>query len=244
MEVAWPALPHYGIRSDYIPNRVNLSLDSVSGTTYWTPERIARSGRHQFAAYAAAARLARTIGAGTVVDIGCGVATKLNHFFARDFDIIGIDQAPAIDLCRTLHTHGTYIAESFEAPRYELRSVAPAVDLLISSDVIEHLEDPDQLLSYIRAVVRESTHIVLTTPERHALLGRDARQPLNPAHIREWSWEEFRHYIEASGFTILAHRRLLPFRLQPDRMTLKFAIDRARRRLPFRTNQMVVCRAC
>ncbi len=93
-------------------------------------------------------------------------------------------------------------------------------------------------------MVSESTYIVLTTPDRQALLGCDARQPLNPAHIREWSWEEFRHYIEASGFTILTHRRLLPFRLQPDRMTLKFAIDRSRRRLPFRTNQMVVCRAC
>lgn len=237
-----PATRTYCIRPDYRPQRANRTLDAASGSTYWNPQRIRTSYRYQYAAYAHARRLAHRHGLRTVVDLGCGVATKLNHFFGEEFEIVGVDQPPAVALCRRLHARGTYIEENFEAPRYELRRQVAHIDLLISSDVIEHLEDPDRLLTYAKSVVAPTTLVVLTTPDRHALLGTGARAPVNPTHIREWSSVEFRNYLESAGFELLEHRRLPPFRFRPDRMTLKFVLDRLRRRLPLATNQMVVAR--
>jgi SAM-dependent methyltransferase len=232
----------YGIRPDYRPNHANLTLDERSGKTYWNEQRIATSARYQYHAYRAALALARRRGARTVVDLGCGVATKLNRFFGAEFEIVGVDQPAAIEVCRRRFERGTYIAENFEQPAFALARAVEQVDLLICSDVIEHLEDPDLLLDYVRRVVTPAAAIVLTTPDRVALLGPDALAPVNPAHIREWSCDEFARYVDSRGFEVLEHRRFPPFRLGFDRLTAKFLRSRLRRRLPLATNQMLVCR--
>ena len=65
-------------------------------------------------------------------------------------------------------------------------------DVVVASDVIEHLEDPQALLRALAASsVRE---IVLSTPARELLVERGHRRlgpPQNPHHYLEWSTGEF-----------------------------------------------------
>ena len=76
------------------------------------------------------------------------------------------------------------------------------MDIIIASDVIEHIADPDELLDLIEK--SEPKLIVLSTPDRNLLQKGHDGPPRNTAHFREWSFDEFRQYIE-SRFNIIEH---------------------------------------
>ncbi len=229
----------YGLPPDYECNPADGSFDPRAAGSYWTHDRLALATRYQWGAYKVARKLAN---GGVVVDLGCGPALKLNTLFGESFELYGVDQPSAAAYCQAHHRRGTYLAEDFDAPRFVLKGVAPAIDVLIASDVIEHLAVPDRLLAYIFEVATPATQIVLSTPDRAALLGAAARRPENPAHVREWTRAEFGAYLTSRGLRVVSHQNLLPFRLGTDRLSVKFALDRLRRRLPPRTCQVAVCR--
>ena len=75
----------------------------------------------------------------------------------------------------------------------------------ICSDVVEHVLDPDELISFINQI--DFKHLILSTPDRDIVQalqkswGRDVKQhgpPYNIMHVREWSFEEFNRYISMS----------------------------------------------
>jgi SAM-dependent methyltransferase len=231
----------YGMRPDYRPNLVAAANDAEPSPQYWSANRIALSRRYQWYAYRQARRLASRRGVRTVVDVGCGVGTKLDEFFGDRFDAFGVDQAFAVETARRLGRRGTYVAQNLQQETPSAALPRPA-DLVVSSDVIEHLADPDRVLAYIRELCGPDTFVVLTTPERIGLRGRESVTPGNPAHVREWSFDEFSMYVEASGFRILEHRTLLPFKLALDKMTAAWVRSTLRSRGRFRTNQYLVCR--
>jgi hypothetical protein len=67
-------------------------------------------------------------------------------------------------------------------------------DLVICSDVIEHIEDPDTLLDFLEDI--DFQYLVLSTPERDTRLGKnDYGPPENISHYREWNQYEFKDYV-------------------------------------------------
>lgn len=66
----------------------------------------------------------------------------------------------------------------------------PPVDLFICSETIEHLDDPDKVLSAIRA---KTDWLVLSTPD-----GEDNDE--NPQHVWGWDAEAVEHMLRAAGF--------------------------------------------
>jgi len=97
------------------------------------------------------------------------------------------------------------VADDFEHPTY---SSETQYDLIVCSDVIEHMEDPDMLLSYIKKFAHKDGTILFSTPERDVLRGKDNMHSPNRDHIREWNKEEFTRYLTSRGFTILGTRLL------------------------------------
>jgi 2-polyprenyl-3-methyl-5-hydroxy-6-metoxy-1,4-benzoquinol methylase len=227
------------MRPDYKPN-VTRDPASAFGSTYWTPERMASGHRYQWYAYRRAARLARTARVRTVVDVGCGVGTKLDEFFGDGFNVFGLDQPFEVEKARELGLRGTFLPSDIEHDDPPSGVPHPA-DFIIASDIIEHFVDPDRLIAYIRRLCGPTTLVVITTPERLALYGASNVTPENTKHVREWSFDELEHYVNGSGFDVREHRRLLPFKLAADKMTLEWAGSRARRGRHFRTNQYLVC---
>lgn len=233
----------YFLPADYRPNELNVTIDEVSGEEYWNAERIASSARFQRAAYEMASTLARTSGAKVVVDVGCGVATKLTECFdPGQFDLVGIDQAAAVAACERLGRPGRYYADDLEAPSAMVRAEVGPADMVISSDVIEHLLDPDALLDYIFELVSPTGSVVLTTPERTSLRGPDSRRPDNEAHIREWSKTEFVRYVQSRGFVVEQSKLVNPFSFAPDRQTLSWLVRQTAKRRSIRTCHTIVAR--
>lgn len=131
-----------------------------------------------------------------VCDVGCGSAYKLMKYF-RDARIVGLDVSVTCEWLKRKYPGQAWMELDFKAPP-EVKS-----DLVIAADVIEHLVDPDKLLSLIETL--SPRYLVISTPDRNLLrFGARNGPPRNLAHVREWSMSEFHAYIQ-SRFTVLEH---------------------------------------
>jgi SAM-dependent methyltransferase len=228
----------YFIREDYRPNSRMLTLDEVSGETYWSAANLRASYSYQYPVYRYASRLIAEGRLRSVIDVGCGVGSKLAilHRAHPDVAITGIDQPHAIEHCRRRHAFGQWYADDFSAPRAELSDVR--ADLVICADVIEHLADPDILIDYLKRRVSPTGRILLSTPERDRLRGPDCTTSPNRYHIREWNFTELEAYLEHHGLLILNHVMQFPVRIAPDRYLLSEIILRLLRGQHVKYNQV------
>jgi len=137
--------------------------------------------------YRFAQEIAKQYDLKSVIDIGCGSGYKLLKYF-HDSTTIGIDVAETCAVLRKRHPERQWEVSDFEA------ASVPRADMVIASDVIEHLPDPNLLLQYIVRIAPR--YVVLSTPDRNLLrLGRHNGPPLNPTHLREWSMTELHTYL-------------------------------------------------
>jgi Methyltransferase domain len=85
----------------------------------------------------------------TVCDIGCGSANKLVRYFAG-CNFIGLDVLETCKWLRRKYPNLSWMELDFRnAP--SLRA-----DLVIAADVIEHVLNPDELLTYIASLITPS----------------------------------------------------------------------------------------
>lgn len=147
----------------------------------------------QDSVYSHARLLADFFGFNSVLDVGTGSGYKLLKYF-RGKHTLGID------LPRTV----AWLREAY--PERQWKTFGPPAlgyQLLICSDVIEHLQNPDGLLNWIE--VAAPNLIVLSTPDRSLMAGHlQDGPPHNLSHVREWSFEEFRAYI-GRRFDVATH---------------------------------------
>jgi hypothetical protein len=71
--------------------------------------------------------------------------------------------------------------------------------------MLEHLVRPDIALALIHRLSMEGRKApaVLSAPARERQAGADyLGEPRNPAHVREWTSDEFQTFLAAGGFTI------------------------------------------
>lgn len=229
---------NYCIRSDYTPNYASRTLDTDK-EVFWKPERISTSRFYQWHVYNHVAQMIRERKLRSVLDIGCGPATKLMACIAPLAEVYGIDQQSAVAYCRSIYDRGTFLVDDFEKPFLQVNE---RFDIIICSDVIEHIHDPDVLLGYIRRFCQKDTLVVLSTPDRERLRGKRALTCTKSEHVREWSALEFAAYLRSRDFEVLSHLHLPPVKTAINTLFfLHLTVQLARFR-PYRYNQMAVCR--
>lgn len=122
-----------------------------------------------------------------VADIGCGSAYKLIKYLG-DFETIGYELSQNVSELKRRHPNREWRTSDLQNAK-EL-----VANLIICSDVIEHLVDPDTLMNYL--VQQDFQALILSTPERDICRGTgDMGPPRNPAHQREWNLDEFQTYV-------------------------------------------------
>jgi 2-polyprenyl-3-methyl-5-hydroxy-6-metoxy-1,4-benzoquinol methylase len=175
-------MKNYCIKENYNHRLNNLFFDDTALKDEWQKE-----------VYVYARQIADTHNIKSVLDIGTGSGYKLMSNF-KDFDTLGMDLEPTVKWLKETYNDRNW-TDSFE----------PVVgyDMIIVSDVIEHIPDPDILLDLIQNCAPKI--IVFSTPDRNlsTLLDLDG-PPYNKFHVREWTMPEFTNYIE-SRFNILDH---------------------------------------
>jgi SAM-dependent methyltransferase len=122
----------------------------------------------------------------SVIDVGCGSAYKLVNMFGG-YNTTGIEVEPTFTWLKTNYPEKNWLLFN------DVRPETLQADLVICSDVIEHVANPDELLQFLQRI--DARCYVLSTPERDAVAGKnDYGPPENTAHYREWNAQEFRNY--------------------------------------------------
>jgi 2-polyprenyl-3-methyl-5-hydroxy-6-metoxy-1,4-benzoquinol methylase len=177
-------MKNYCIKENYTHRLNNLFFNDSSFQDEWQKE-----------VYTYARQIADVHNIKSVLDIGTGSGYKLMSNF-KDFDTLGIDLEPTVKWLKETYNDRKW-TDSFE----------PVVGyaMIIASDVIEHIPDPDVLLDLIQKCAPKI--IVFSTPDRSLSTLSDLDgPPYNKYHVREWTMFEFRSYIE-SRFNVLEQFR-------------------------------------
>jgi SAM-dependent methyltransferase len=166
----------YFIHDGYEHRREPRYFDATGSTDDWQAE-----------VYRFAREIADQYDLKSVIDIGCGSGFKLLKYF-RNFATIGVDVPQTCAVLRKRYPSRQWSVSEFSA------ATTPHADLVIASDVIEHVPDPDALLQYILRIAPR--YVILSTPDRNLLRnGTHNGPPMNPTHLREWSMVELHAYI-------------------------------------------------
>jgi hypothetical protein len=74
--------------------------------------------------------------------------------------------------------------------------------LIICSDVLEHMNNPPCLIETIKRHAMSETLVVISTPNRSQ---NDHGPSINPAHAQEWEYHEFGVFLQRAGFKLVDH---------------------------------------
>jgi hypothetical protein len=110
-----------------------------------------------------------------------------------------------------LHPQAQWVAGDFEDELVWEALRKFSAGLLLSADVIEHLEQPRHYLDRLCEIARNSgSLLLLSTPDRSRLGSAPYGPPENPRHVREWTSGEMMALLSDAGFVVLERRHLLP----------------------------------
>lgn len=160
---------------------------------------------------------AGAVGKGTrVLDVGCGNGSTAAAFLERGCDVLGIDLSESgIAIAREAHPRGRFERMEMDEGLLGRLQVAP-FDLVVSTEVVEHLYDPRKYARGCFAALRAGGRLVLTTPYHGYLknlaisvLGRwdTHADPLwDGGHIKLWSKATLGRLLQEAGFVNLRFR--------------------------------------
>ncbi len=155
---------------------------------------------HQPHLYEFAAYLARLYEAHTLIDIGCGRASKLMPYYP-EFEVMGIDTGENLAYCRQHYPGGQWLDLDLDTP--DVLKFDPALlqkSIVICGHVLEHLQHPEHLLGSLRHILEHAPVVLLTTPDRDLSRGYDHNgPPPDPSRVREWNKWELRHLLKSAG---------------------------------------------
>jgi SAM-dependent methyltransferase len=204
----------YFIRDDYVSNTVAHSFDNDDSKNYWNVHRIKRSRYYQYDVYQTAKHLILEYGYQSVLDVGSGPPLKVKEaVYPVCSDITFVDQPSVNDVVLSILPSTLFVPVNLEM--CDTVKLGRQFDVIIFSDVVEHLVDPTSCLHFIKRHLAANGRVIISTPEREILRGPDCTTSPKPDHIREWAYSEFSDYILSLGFTIENHKLLPPEKLWP-----------------------------
>jgi SAM-dependent methyltransferase len=135
--------------------------------------------RHS-AAYRFAAELA---GGKRVLDLGCGSGYGTAELAGVSLFVVGVDRVAPDAAARS------GLVRYLRADLARLPLLPASFDLVVSLQVIEHLDDPTEYLAAMARLLRPGGAAVLTTPNRLTSDGE------NPYHLHEYVAEELERLL-------------------------------------------------
>ncbi len=126
-----------------------------------------------------------------VVDLGCGDGVLMYELFRNRAESYGVDLSDiAINFARQKHSSLGSNAQFFVESCTDTHFDDGFFDAVISTDVIEHLSNPGELLSEIQRLLKPNGVAVISTPIRYT------EYPLDTMHTVEWFKGEFQVLIK------------------------------------------------
>src|ERR1700677_1911842 len=147
-----------------------------------------------------------------VVDIGCGNGSFLSLFQGRGWQLYGSDySSTGIEIAKASYPDIKFSLGNAEAMPDELTNRAGQFDVVLCTEVIEHVYNPRGLLKTCHDLLKPNGMLVLTTPYHGylknlmmAVTGKlDGHFTVlwDHGHIKFWSHKTMREVLTESNFT-------------------------------------------
>jgi SAM-dependent methyltransferase len=148
----------------------------------------------------------------TVIDVGCGDGGFIGFCARQGAETIFID----LDEQRLRVTEErikTSPARAYRAIQSDCDPIPLADDtgdIVICTEVLEHVADPEQFLGELIRITRPGSKLVITVPDSRSEQFVGATAPpqyfQHPNHIRIFSSQEFKELICEAGLSIVSHQ--------------------------------------
>ena len=191
---------------DFKAENFFIKKDYISRSSYNHYDDRTLKDEYQDEVYFIASEMSKKYHFNSIGDVGCGSGYKLLKYF-EPLATTGFEIEPTLTFLKSKYPARNWTESNFG----DLRSNRQ-FDLMICADVIEHLENPDELLNWLANCTFE--YLVISTPDRDQLIhfwthpSHQAQlhsgPPVNSTHMREWNFEEFEKYL-SRYFEVIQH---------------------------------------
>jgi 2-polyprenyl-3-methyl-5-hydroxy-6-metoxy-1,4-benzoquinol methylase len=148
---------------------------------------------------------------GRLLDLGCGNGSLSHEFAKLGFEVHGVDRSESgIRIARATFPGVQFSLGDVEKAMVPDLFAAESFDLVISTEVVEHVYQPRQFVENAYQLLKPSGHCILSTPYHGyvknlvlALSGKMDRHFTalwDGGHIKFWSQETLSELLEEKGF--------------------------------------------
>lgn len=145
-----------------------------------------------------------------ILDVGCGVGTMALYFGSLGIKVKGIDiSSRAIKIANNAREYLKFKNVSFSES--VLKKGKGEFDMVMISEVIEHIEDEQKFLENIHSQLKNNGLLYLTTPLKENLLyeiGFYKKFDQEVGHLRRYTETSIKKLLENNKFEVLNTRQV------------------------------------
>lgn len=198
-----------------MPTEVQLSN---MYSEYYSSENIAGENTHMVSSDLSTIQQANYIKnlvspSAKVLDFGAGTGELAARLKAAGLRVDGVEYSE--DAANVAYQrHGIKFHTSLD----QLNDKKGQFDLITGIEVIEHLSNPDKILTELFSLLKPGGGIYLTTPNRNGLQGRlkkcQWREAMKPFHLILFNYSSLKHLLIKNGFKSVRYLRFSPLTVE------------------------------
>ncbi|MEB0260626.1 MULTISPECIES: methyltransferase domain-containing protein [unclassified Mucilaginibacter] len=147
-----------------------------------------------------------------ILDLGCGNGFLVNHLITLGYNAYGTDASErGIEIAKQKNTDRFFV-QDLSTGKLPIQLQGLSFDTIISTEVIEHLYDPEGFIEFCRQALAKDGEIILSTPY-HGYLKNLVLSVFNKwdshisplwlgGHIKMWSRATLSKVLTANRFTV------------------------------------------
>jgi 2-polyprenyl-3-methyl-5-hydroxy-6-metoxy-1,4-benzoquinol methylase len=161
----------------------------------------------EFSSHALVTRLIESLNHNVILDLGCGTGTLTSGFIAKGKTVFGIE----IDESDAQIAQKNGLIVSVQSLDSKTTFPSDKIELVIAADILEHLQNPQEFLIYLREQLPSGVNMVVSIPNianiyvRLSLLfgkfNYTDRGILDKTHLRFFTRKTLLEMFESSGYT-------------------------------------------
>lgn len=124
---------------------------------------------------------------GRLLDLGCGDGALAGVLHSHlKLPVVGVDTSEkGLALAKRMFANRGFVGEFRLISSYDTGFQDSSFNVVVCSDVIEHVDDPRAMLREILRVLVPGGRLVITTPIKFS------ETPIDPMHVQEWFVGDF-----------------------------------------------------
>nr|WP_294943206.1 class I SAM-dependent methyltransferase [uncultured Mucilaginibacter sp.] len=147
-----------------------------------------------------------------ILDLGCGNGYLVNYLVSLGYNAYGTDASEKGIAMAKEHNPDRFFVQDLSTDKLPPELQQLSFDTIISTEVIEHLYDPEGFIDFCKQALSKGGDIIISTPYHGYLknlvlsLTNKWDQHLNPVwlggHIKMWSRRTLESLLTTKGFTV------------------------------------------